>query len=810
MLMIKQLLLLWLCGIAAFGAEGQPIVNYPRVGSLSTNSFFIATDQNRSANKTVSILASNYVARSQVSNVGGGASLLATGNDVQLKSLIAGSNVTITTNATNITIAATGGSGTNLSQILVNGTAIADVNLTNSTYIVFTVSGTNVSAYATNLTDALIAAGAAIARSKIAAGTASHLVINDGSGNLSSEATLGAARFPALTGDVATSAGSLTTTIQADSVALGTDTTGNYAAGDAEAGAALTGDSATAFFSAGTLEDARLPSSMADKSITGSLNIPNGAAPTTDATGELALDTTITDHQPMLQYYSGATEYLVIAIPRGQLDTTDGDVIKYSAANDRFEMQPDNNSGSATAFNDIGDTTAAGSVAIGHTNQWTFSLDGSTMLALTSTDADNASDTTLLRLGFYDAADANSIFMEMFSDEDGTPTSIYKFGATGFTSTVAGTFGTGNGQIDVGTAGVRITSDGDGAVTFLGLGDGSDEDFTMNLDDTANTVVLSSSTGVTLFDFLTGSFALSANTIELGNATANTLSASTGDLSIEGNRIFRVGGADVPVADGGTGLSSGTSGGILGFTASGTLASSAALTANAVVIGGGAGATPTTTTTGTGVLTGIGNTVNAAGGFLTTDGTATLTGKTYDAAGTGNVLKFTDYKDFIYPSRVDGTGCTIVTTPTTDNTWGLATYNGTADTNGNYAIFRIGTVPPDLDTAAAMTLKGLSIRVAGTDTDAAEFTIALYAPTSSAAGLPTDFTGFSTFINFDSGSLTSPASGDAFFCSDVTLTGWAAALTAGRPFIIGIARRNGANDDAVSITAGTIEYGRTK
>lgn len=48
----------------------------------------------------------------------------------------------------------------------------------------------------------------------------------------------------------------------------------------------------------------------------------------------------------------------------------------------------------------------------------------------------------------------------------------------------------------------------------------------------------------------------------------------------------------LPVANGGTGLSSGTSGGILGFTASGTLASSSALTANALLLGGGAGATP--------------------------------------------------------------------------------------------------------------------------------------------------------------------------------------------------------------------------
>lgn len=45
--------------------------------------------------------------------------------------------------------------------------------------------------------------------------------------------------------------------VRADSVALTTDTTGFYAAGDAEAGAALSGDTATAFFTAGTIEVSR-------------------------------------------------------------------------------------------------------------------------------------------------------------------------------------------------------------------------------------------------------------------------------------------------------------------------------------------------------------------------------------------------------------------------------------------------------------------------------------------------------------------------------------------------------------------------
>lgn len=88
--------------------------------------------------------------------------------------------------------------------------------------------------------------------------------------------------------------------------ALGTDTSGNYAAGDAEAGAALTGDSATSFFASGTIEDARLPTSMADKVITGSLAVPQGANPTVDAAGESAVDTT-TDQ---FVYYGGAKRTL--------------------------------------------------------------------------------------------------------------------------------------------------------------------------------------------------------------------------------------------------------------------------------------------------------------------------------------------------------------------------------------------------------------------------------------------------------------------------------------------------------------------
>lgn len=112
-------------------------------------------------------------------------------------------------------------------------------------------------------------------------------------------------------------------------------------------------------------------------------------------------------------------------------------------------------------------------------------------------------------------------------------------------------------------------------------------------------------------------------------------------------------GTDLAVADGGTGISSGTSGGVPYFSSTSTMASSAALAANALVIGGGAGAAPATTTTGTGVVTAIGNNTNSASGLAVlgaggtlavaqggTNATATPTAGAV-AYGTGTAYAFT-------------------------------------------------------------------------------------------------------------------------------------------------------------------------
>ncbi len=81
-----------------------------------------------------------------------------------------------------------------------------------------------------------------------------------------------------------------------------------------------------------------------------SLEVPNTAAPTTDAAGELALDTTITDHKPLLQYYSGAENMTVIAIPAADLVSTDNLIVKYDAASDKFTLEADVGEDTKPAF----------------------------------------------------------------------------------------------------------------------------------------------------------------------------------------------------------------------------------------------------------------------------------------------------------------------------------------------------------------------------------------------------------------------------------------------------------------------------
>ena len=98
------------------------------------------------------------------------------------------------------------------------------------------------------------------------------------------------------------------------------------------------------------------------------------------------------------------------------------------------------------------------------------------------------------------------------------------------------------------------------------------------------------------------------------SATVSSVAQSfTGGLiSVAGSPVTTSGTLALTVA--------GTSGGIPYFSSASTWATSAALAANALVVGGGAGVAPATVTTGTSVVTALGVAVGTAGAFVVNGG----------------------------------------------------------------------------------------------------------------------------------------------------------------------------------------------
>lgn len=191
-------------------------------------------------------------------------------------------------------------------------------------------------------------------------------------------------------------------------------------------------------------------------------------------------------------------------------------------------------------------------------------------------------------------------------------------------------------------SGISITN-GSGTITIAATGGGG-----------SGTVTSVGGTGTVNGITLTGTVTTSGN-LTLGGALTGV------DLTTQVT-------GTLPVGNGGTGITTGTSGGVPYFSGSTTIASSAVLAANALVIGGGAGVAPSTTTTGTGVIVALGTNVGTAGalvvngGVLGTPSSGTLTSCTGLPLSTGVTGTL--------PVANGGTGITSLGT-------GVATWLGT-------------------------------------------------------------------------------------------------------------------------------------
>lgn len=109
---------------------------------------------------------------------------------------------------------------------------------------------------------------------------------------------------------------------------------------------------------------------------------------------------------------------------------------------------------------------------------------------------------------------------------------------------------------------------------------------------------LSGSASAAQMPALTGDVTTSAGAVATTAAATQNNITSIPNLATVGTISSGTwSGTTIAVAKGGTGLTSGTSGGVLAYTASGTLASSGALAQNGVVLGGGAGVVPATLAT---------------------------------------------------------------------------------------------------------------------------------------------------------------------------------------------------------------------
>jgi hypothetical protein len=164
-----------------------------------------------------------------------------------------------------------------------------------------------------------------------------------------------------------------------------------------------------------------------------------------------------------------------------------------------------------------------------------------------------------------------------------------------------------------------------------------------------------------------------------GSVTSVAQSFTGGLISVSGSPITTSGTLALTVA--------GTSGGIPYFSSATTWATSAALAANALVIGGGAGVAPSTITTGTGVVTALGVNTGSAGAFV-------VNGGALGTPSSGTVTNLTG------TASININGTVGATTPTTGS---FTTLTVTSTVSANGSVGTSGQVLTSAGVGSAVT-----------------------------------------------------------------------------------------------------------
>jgi len=124
--------------------------------------------------------------------------------------------------------------------------------------------------------------------------------------------------------------------------------------------------------------------------------------------------------------------------------------------------------------------------------------------------------------------------------------------------------------------------------------------------------------------------------------------------------------------------------------------------------------------------------------------TITFTGKTIDAAGTGNILKWRQKLDFPFPFRADGAGAIISTNDASAASFAHATFSGSAATNANWVEYE-WIVDDEIDTSVDLKIVYYKVRTSGTSTSATTWSIGMANIADSADGTTTTFSNFAIF-----------------------------------------------------------------